>query len=125
MLAPDRLLNRYERQLIYLAICKTCIDDYTREKSVTSEEVAVALKLPVRLATELIDELVSAGILLKADGGVIPRKNTETLSIGDILTLIDGENRMLTSQNIKTFEGILQNFRKGNFTERALLLRDV
>jgi len=125
VLAPHRLLNRFERELIYLAICRACLDDYKKGRSMTSEEVARSLKLPVRLTTELIDELTSSGIFLKADGGVIPAKATENMAICDLLKAIDGENRMLTSDNIKPLEKILNDFRQGDFTQRSRRLNEI
>jgi membrane protein len=116
IVAPYRSLSRFEKKLTYLAITKIALDNFMQAKPpITTEEIADELKLPVRLATELIEELLEVKILLKTISGILPARPPEQLRFFDVLTAIDGENTLFQKANLvnlKTFEAHLKKGRE-------------
>lgn len=112
LLAPYRNLSACEVQMTSLACVKASIDAFLHANPITIKDLSVQLKIPERMATELVEELVQADLLLKIasqDGeelAIVPAKNPESLRLLDVISALEGKNN-LTSDSIKKFEKLL------------------
>lgn len=131
ILAPYRNLSLFERELTYLSIVKAAVDAYIATAPISIKELAMLLKMPERVVTELVEQLFSCKVLLKSvsnDGesiAVVPAKNPDTLRVFDVLHLVEGINE-LPSPHIETFNKILLNMQKELVKSHSnVLLKDI
>ncbi|HXF28699.1 MAG TPA: YhjD/YihY/BrkB family envelope integrity protein [Chlamydiales bacterium] len=93
--APIRPLTRFEKELVFVAITKAAIDAFLQEQSpLPIKELAQKLGMPVRLVTELVEELENAKIILKTDSAIILAKDPETLRLFDVIIKAAGTNEI-------------------------------
>jgi membrane protein len=131
VLAPYRNLTLFERELTYLACVKASVDAYLQANPITIEELSRHLRMPERLVTELVEELVSCKLLLKSvqsDGeniAIVPAINPDTLRIFDVLHTVEGTNE-LQSPLIETFSKLLSAMQKELVKAHSnVLLKDI
>jgi membrane protein len=109
------------RRLVALAIARICVKRFEgTEPPATAEEIARALGTPIRLVKAVIFDLVNARVLSETFAGKSeqtayqPARNTENLTIGDILDLLDkngaGDIPVAPSAEIKAIEKALDQF---------------
>jgi membrane protein len=129
ILAPGRHLTRLEKKIAFLAITKAAVDAFLSGKIVDEEQLSKDLRLPVRLITELAEELVAANILMKSTKGIIPAQNPDALKAYDVLVAVEGENHFLKDEresSIAAFEKILLDSRHATLRDKTgILIKDV
>lgn len=95
MITPQRALSRFEKELAFLAITKACVDAMLADSPpLTLQELSATLKMPMRLLSELIEELSTAGIVTRTTTGVAIIRNPEQLKLFDVLMATAGQNEI-------------------------------
>jgi len=122
IIAPYRTLSQYEKKLTYLSILKACVNEFAEQKPPLSlESLSEILKMPMRLVTELTEDLVRAKLIVRtvtADGsspGITLARNPDTLKVFDSLFIIEGENNLASNGMlpwVHAFEKIIQDGEK-------------
>ena len=119
MIAPFRKLNLFEKELAFLAITKAAVDAIiNRQGAVSIEEIAQTLRMPERLVTELVQELVAVNILFRTENGVVPAQNPETLRIFDVVYAVDGENGLTTNGELPSVAAFQRHIEKARLIMR-------
>jgi len=124
ILAPYRRLNRFEKKLVLLSIVKTTVDAYIEHSPLTTRKIAEMLKLPIRLAFSLVNELVDAKLLLITEETLVPAKNPEALTLAETIEKIEGKNVLMPTEEmpfVTSFERILTIQNESN----TALLKDI
>ncbi len=137
MLAPYRTLSQLEKDVISLSITKIAVDAFLSGKEpVEPASIAQLLKMPFRLITELIEQLVQAHVIVKTESssntvtGISLAKNPDELRLYDVIHAIhNGGDEIHTHVDhplFTTFVGLLQEGReKPNFKMQNPLIKDV
>lgn len=103
IMAPYRNLTLFERRLAYLSCTKAAVDAYLSGSPISITKIAHLLRLPERLVNELIEELVSAKIVIKTASddietiAVVPAMSPETINMFDVLHKVEGINELPSS----------------------------
>ena len=99
ILAPYRLLSQFEKDLAYVAITKMVVDTFIQGvEPLSSDMIAQKLHMPYRQITELIEDLVGAGIITFTDSStgalkeIVLIKNPDDLRLYDIVSAVHGEH---------------------------------
>ncbi len=118
-------LSPFEKELILLTITKCTVDAFVQEKAApTIEELAATCKLPMRLISQLVEELVANRILTKAQlpkksVALFPAKNPETLRLFDVINAVKGENHLVYHEDLPLITTLEQVMNKAMDLEMA------
>lgn len=113
LMAPYRNLTLFERRLAYLSCVKAAVDAYIQGKPICIKRLSFILLMPERLVNELVEELVTANLVIKTANddretvAIIPSQNPDALKMFDVLHQVEGTNE-LTSTITETFADLLQ-----------------
>jgi len=130
MITPQRPLSRFEKELAFLAITKACVDSIMKgEEPLTLATLSSQLKMPMRLLSEIIDELAAAKLVTRTPSGVVLIKNPEQLRLFDILMATAGDNEIATNgkaRALQDFESYVHALEKPMQTSnKNLLLKEI
>lgn len=105
------------RRLISLWIVHLSISKFMNgEPSLTRKAIRVRYQIPYALASPILDDLISSGILLDTPQGLLPTKPTEELRIADVISAIERKGTsdfpFLDAQSLAPFERALESFQR-------------
>jgi membrane protein len=117
ILVPYRKLSPFEKELTALSCIKLTVDSFLQGNLISLRQLASALHMPEREVTQIIDELIEAGLVYKmaleekTGYAIAPAKSPDTLRLIEVLSLANGTNA-LKSAPIKHFEELLRQAEK-------------